>query len=172
MHTIALSSLSTTTQYSLVGLLIGLLLITVIVLMKPMPKNAKYAAMGIMLAVFSLFALTLYQSSNSQLQWDQTQVDVKVPLYNQSLPISDIDWQGAFIADLTIEQELQPKWRNNGMGLPGYSLGWFTLNNDKKALLSVTDLQQVIVLPTNKDYLIMLSVDQPNQVLAELHQQQ
>lgn len=172
MHTIPLSTLSTTTQYSLVGLLIGLLLITVIVLIKPMPKNAKYAAMGIMLAVFSMFTLTLYQSFHSQLQWDQTVVDFKVPLYSQTLPTSDIDWQGAFIADLSVEQGLQPKWRNNGVGLPGYSLGWFTLNNDQKALLSVTESKQVIVLPTHQDYVIMVSVDQPRQMLAELHQQQ
>jgi len=62
MHTIALSAIDTSALYSLIGLLVGLVVIAGIILMKPMPNTAKYAAMGILLAVFSIFSVALYQS--------------------------------------------------------------------------------------------------------------
>lgn len=173
MQTITLSALDASALYSLLGLLVGLVVIAGIVLMKPMPANAKYAAVGILLAVFSVFSVTLYQSYTSQLIWDEQTVSINIPLYAQTLDVEDIDWQQAYIADLAVKTELKPKWRTNGLGLPGYSLGWFTLQDKRKALLSVAGVKQgsqwVIIIPTNKDYLIMISVDQPEQALALLH---
>ncbi|MCL1143489.1 PH domain-containing protein [Shewanella gaetbuli] len=134
-----------------------------------MPKNAKYAAMGILTAVLGLFTLTLYQSYNSQIHWDEQTIVFDVPLYGQSLSSEDIFLQQAYLADLNQQTELQPKWRSNGIGLPGYSLGWFKLNNGDKALLSVTEQQQVIVIPTNQGYSIMVSVEQPQNALEKLH---
>ncbi|MCT7941305.1 PH domain-containing protein [Shewanella holmiensis] len=173
MHTIALSAIDTSALYSLIGLLVGLVVIAGIILMKPMPNTAKYAAMGILLAVFSIFSVALYQSYTSQLIWDDKSVSLNVPLYAQTLDAEDIDWQGAYIADLTTQTDLKPKWRTNGLGLPGYSLGWFTLQNKRRALLSVVGAkdgsQWVMIIPTHKNYLMMISVEQPERALALLH---
>lgn len=176
MHIISLSALGPSALYSLIGLLVGLLVIAVIVLRKPMPNNAKYASMGILLAVFGVFILTLYQSYNSQLEWDDNSVSFNVPLYSQDFTVSDIDWQASYIADLAIQTQLQPKWRINGLGLPGYALGWFKLQNGNKALLSVvaaeSGTQKVVIVPIiDKDYVIMISVEQPDTALALLHTQ-
>jgi hypothetical protein len=176
MHIISLSALGPSALYSLIGLLVGLLVIAVIVLRKPMPNNAKHASMGILLAVFGVFILTLYQSYNSQLEWDDNSVSFNVPLYSQDFTVSDIDWQASYIADLAIQTQLQPKWRINGLGLPGYALGWFKLQNGNKALLSVVaaenGTQKVVIVPIiDKDYVIMISVEQPDTALALLHTQ-
>lgn len=176
MDIISLSALGSSALYSLIGLLAGLLVIAVIVLRKPMPNNAKYASMGILLAVFGVFILTLYQSYNSLLTWDDNSVSFNVPLYSQDFTVSDIDWPGAYITDLAVQTSLQPKWRTNGLGLPGYALGWFKLNDGSKALLSVVDSergsQRVIVIPIiDEDYVIMISVEQPDIALALLHAQ-
>ncbi|WP_434953156.1 PH domain-containing protein [Shewanella sp. HL-SH4] len=176
MDIISLSALGPSALYSLIGLLAGLLVIAVIVLRKPMPKNAKYASMGILLAVFGVFVLTLYQSYNSELKWDDTGVSLNLPLYSQDFTASDIDWKASYIADLAIQTQLQPKWRINGLGLPGYALGWFKLQNGNKALLSVVAAEngtkKVVIVPIiDKDYVIMISVEQPDTALALLHTQ-
>ena len=61
------------------------------------------------------------------------------------------DWYGRFIpktqlrvdlarrVDLGYQEELRPRWRRLGTGLPGYQAGWFRLRNGEKALLYLTD---------------------------------
>jgi hypothetical protein len=52
--------------------------------------------------------------------------------------------------------------------LPGYSAGWFRLRNGEKALAFVTDRQRVLYFPTWKGYSILLSVAEPDAMLAAL----
>ena len=70
--------------------------------------------------------------------------------------------------DLTAEREYRPSWRTNGVGLPGYSAGWFKLSNGQKALAFLTDRTRVVYLPTRAGYVLLLSVASPQEFLRAL----
>jgi hypothetical protein len=55
-----------------------------------------------------------------------------------------------------------------GTGLPGYAAGWFKLRNGAKALLYVTDRSRVARIPTTEGYLVMVSVNDPAALIAQL----
>ncbi|WP_417763517.1 PH domain-containing protein [Shewanella sp.] len=48
-------------------------------------------------------------------------------------------------------------WRTNGIGLPGYHLGWFQLKQDGKALVAVSNTQQLLYIPTTLGFSLLLS---------------
>jgi hypothetical protein len=54
-----------------------------------------------------------------------------------------------------------PAWRTNGIGLPNYQAGWFQLNNQRKALLFVTDWSRSVIVPTEEGFTLLLSPDDP-----------
>ncbi|GGP52049.1 PH domain-containing protein [Shewanella saliphila] len=169
MNVIELAPLDSGAIYSFIALLVGLLGLTVFIFVKPIPSNAKYLTLGIMLPLMGLFIFTLYQSFTSTISWEDKQLQVNIPLYSNAIEINQVDFAQARIVNLIEEPEYAAKWRTNGLGLPGYALGWFSLNNGVKALLSVTDPVQVILLPISQDRVILVSVIDANEALAKLH---
>ncbi|GGP64483.1 hypothetical protein GCM10009347_32940 [Shewanella algicola] len=169
MNVIELAPLDSGAIYSFIALLVGLLGLTVFIFVKPIPSNAKYLTLGIMLPLMGLFVFTLYQSFTSTISWDDKQLQVNIPLYSNAIEINQVDFAQARIVNLIKEPEYAAKWRTNGLGLPGYSLGWFSLNNGAKALLSLTNPVQVILLPISLDRVILVSVIDADEALAKLH---
>ena len=68
------------------------------------------------------------------------------------------------------EPELRPRWRTNGVAIPGYQSGWFKLRNGERALLFVRDKRRVVYVPTSEGYSLLVSVDEPERVAAQLRQ--
>ncbi|WP_418357932.1 MULTISPECIES: PH domain-containing protein [Shewanella] len=169
MNAIELASLESGAINSFIALLVGLLGLTVFIFFKPIPSNAKYLTLGVMLPLMGLFVLTFYQSFSSTICWDDKQLRVNIPLYSHTIEVNQVDFAQARVVNLLKEPEYAAKWRTNGLGIPGYSLGWFSLNNGDKALLSVTDPTQVIMLPISQDKMIMVSVIDADKALAQLH---
>jgi hypothetical protein len=54
--------------------------------------------------------------------------------------------------------------------VPGYDLGWFSTFGKGKVLAAITKTDQVIAIPTTKGYTLLVSVEQPDQVTAQLRQ--
>ena len=88
--------------------------------------------------------------------------------YGRLIPLKSLKLEEAVVTNLHIDRDHQPTRRTMGTGLPGYSAGWFNLRNGTKALLYVTDRTSVARLPTTEGYTIMLSVDDPAALIAEL----
>jgi hypothetical protein len=64
--------------------------------------------------------------------------------------------------------ELQPTSRTNGIGMPGYSAGWFRLRGERRALLFVTDRSRVVYVPTREGYPVLVSVQRPAEFLESI----
>lgn len=169
MDLIALTPLDSGAINNFVAVLLGLLALTIFIFVKPIPSNAKYLTLGIMLPLMALFVFILYQSFSSTVSWDNKQLQVNIPLYSNTIDINQVDFAQARVVNLIKEPEYATKWRTNGLGLPGYSLGWFSLNNGVKALLSVTEPKEVILLPISQDRVILVSVSDADEALAKLH---
>jgi hypothetical protein len=55
-----------------------------------------------------------------------------------------------------------------GVGLPGYSSGWFRLTDQSKGLLFLTDPSRAVYLPTTDGYTLLISPAEPERFLAAL----
>ncbi len=93
---------------------------------------------------------------------------IKAPLYGRLIPLSALHVDRAQLVDLSQNQSLKPSWRRNGIGLPGYGAGWFTLNNKEKALLFLTTRSDVVYIPTSNGYSLLLSIKDPQEFVNEL----
>jgi len=89
-------------------------------------------------------------------------------VYGRMIPATSLDAGGARLIDFRVEPDLRPRWRTNGIGLPGYLAGWVTLRSGEKALTFMSDRSHVVYIPTREGYAVLLSVCEPEQFLSRL----
>jgi hypothetical protein len=65
--------------------------------------------------------------------------------------------------------DFRPTFRVGGTALPGYRSGWFRLANGTKGLLYVTDPTKVVKVPTTEGYTVLLSVNETDAFVNDLH---
>jgi hypothetical protein len=112
----------------------------------------------ILLGIIVVFALFGYQARHATFTVSEQGLRISPGVYSRFIPKEDISTEGVRVVNLNIENAYKPKWRTNGAGLPGYSAGWFKLQNNEKALLFVTDRTSVVYIPTTENYSVLLSV--------------
>jgi hypothetical protein len=76
----------------------------------------------------------------------------------------------ARIVDLTRDRALRPRIRTWGAGMPGFLAGWCRLANGEKALAQLTRRDRVLYLPTRLGHSLLLSVADPETLLAVLRE--
>jgi len=121
----------------------------------------------VFILIIGLLAFIGYSSKNVRFEVSDEGLRISRSIYGRFIPREEIAAAEVRIFDLNTESEYQPKRRTNGAGLPGYSEGWFKLQNKEKALLFVTDRSSVVYIPTTKDYSVLLSVREAEE-FAEL----
>lgn len=125
---------------------------------------------ALMLALVTLFGYFAYSSRNVRFEVSPEGLRIAGGLYGRQIPLPSLVIDGAKPVDLRREDAYRLKWRTNGAGLPGYSAGWFRLQNGEKALVFVTDNRRVLYLPTLEGYSVLMSVADPEAVLRALRQ--
>ncbi len=117
------------------------------------------AAIGIVL-ILLLILLTFigYSARNTKFEVTDQGLRIKGSIYGRFIPKEAITTESIQIVNLNTYPAYKPRLRTNGVGLPGYSEGWFKLKNNERALLFVTDRSNVVYIPTNQDYSVLLSV--------------
>ena len=117
-------------------------------------------AIGIFfILLIGLFAFIGYSARNVKFEVSEPGLRIKGGIYGRFIPKEAIVVEGVEIINLNVSPEYKPRIRTNGIGLPGYSEGWFKLRNKEKALLFVTDRSKVVYVPTNQGYSVLLSVE-------------
>jgi hypothetical protein len=124
----------------------------------------------ILLAVIGMFIMSGYQSRHMTFTVTDDGLKLGPGLYGRFIPREEIDLTGVSAVNLNVESGYKPTWRMNGIGLPGFSGGWFKLKNKQKVLMFVTDKARVVYIPTHKDYALMLSVKEPGEFVAAMLQ--
>ena len=122
----------------------------------------------LLLALLILFASIGLLMRRGSVEVSSEGIRLEVPFYGRLVPMASLDLDGARPVDLTSEQDLRLKWRTNGIGLPRYNVGWFSLRNGAKALAAVTDPHKVLYVPTREGFSILVSVDEPARVREAL----
>ena len=128
------------------------------------------AVIVVLLLVAAMFISTGYQSRHLKFTVNDEGLRIHPGQYSRFIPWGDINTAGVKVMNLNVETEYQPKWRTNGAGLPGFASGWFKLANKEKALVFLTDRNRVVYIPTNKDYAVLLSVQEAEELAGVLQE--
>ena len=166
----ALTPLGSTGTLSFIALLIGLIGIGAYIYYKALPQTSKVVIAAVLMPMLIAFSWMFYKVNDAKLIVTPNLVTVDVPFYRFSLPIEEIDLAGVRQLNWSAgaDTEFKPDLRVNGVGMPGFQLGWFRLVGQTKAFVAVTDTDNVLVIPTTKGYPILLSLEQPDTLLSHL----
>ena len=119
------------------------------------------------LALATLMLALLWSASAAQIEVSQAGLRM-TGLYGRLIPRDTMDLMRAQAVDLTKDASYQSLVRTIGIGMPGYSTGWFKVKGGEKALVFVTDPTRTLTIPTNLGYCVLLSPAQPEDLLAAL----
>lgn len=137
----------------------------------PVSNKPVYIMLGFDLLMVAILIFTLYMTfsiKTARFKLSSAGIEVKGDMYSRSVPMSKLEREKARIIKLEKGSQLYPKWKTNGIALPGYLSGWFKLNNGHKALLFVSDKTQVVYVPTRDGYDLMVSPVDAEKFLKEL----
>lgn len=134
---------------------------------KPLWWSLSILSLVVLAAVLALVAVLLLLNF-PKIEVGADGVRIRSSLFGRTIPLSQLDLEGARRVDIAASPELRPKWRTMGIGLPGYKAGWFRLQNGDKALLFVTGTEDVVYVPTKADYALMVTPADPAAFLASL----
>jgi hypothetical protein len=106
--------------------------------------------------------------SSPSVTLSEDNLGVRLPMYGREISLSKLKVDEARVVDLRTEEDLKPRIRTNGIGLPGYQVGWFRLVNGEKALIGVTARDRVLYVPTTEGYSLMFSLAQAEELIEKL----
>lgn len=86
----------------------------------------------------------------------------------RTIPLDAFDLERAEIADLGSRPELMPRYKIAGSRLPGFRAGSFWLRDKRRALVLLTELRRVLVLPRRDGTVVLLSLQRPEALLDAL----
>jgi hypothetical protein len=95
---------------------------------------------------------------------------IRGDMWGRTLSWSELDVAKARIVSFDSEPGLRPKWKTCGTALPGYGSGWFRLHDKSKALIFLSDKTEAVLIPTRKDFLVLLSPADNTKFLQALQQ--
>ncbi len=171
-QTSALAPLSTAAHWSFAGLLTFLIVIIWFVWQRQMPVTAMSVSVGLVIATVGFFGWIYWQANSASITLVNHQLQLQLPLFSQDMALSDLNLVDAKVVNLHSEHAPVLSWRTNGVGLPGYQLGWFKLKQDGKALVAISDPQQVLYIPTTLGFSLLLSTPQAPVLLQQLRHSQ
>ena len=119
-------------------------------------------------AMAALFGYFTYGAFYSTVTIDTGNLHVNVPIYSQTIPLESIDAELSKVVDLNQSSEFNLSIRTNGLGVPGYQLGWFERASGGQIYAVLTDRSSVVYLPTTEGYALLLSIEEPDAFLKEL----
>jgi hypothetical protein len=123
---------------------------------------------ALLLAILGLFAALAYGSRAARFHVIDDGLRIRSPFYGRTVPFEEMVPESIRVADLRVERELQPALRTNGIGLPGYSAGWFRLRGGQRALLFLTNRERVVHIATRNGYAILISARAADDLAAAL----
>ena len=124
----------------------------------------------VILVLGAFFAYYAWTYTHVRFEVSPSGLRITGSVYGRQIPMEQLIVPQARVVNLNEEPGFALSWRTNGVGLPFYSAGWFKLKNGQKALAFITNRRDVVCIPTNRGYSVMLSVVHPEHFVATLKQ--
>lgn len=86
-----------------------------------------------------------------------TALTIRAGFYSRTIPRAALQVESGILVSLFEQREIAPRWRTNGIRVPGFRAGWFRLAKGEKALVLVTDPRVVTYLPTREGFALLVS---------------
>jgi Bacterial PH domain len=122
----------------------------------------------IALAAIGTLAYSFAGARTARFEVSPAGLRLRGDFYGRLIPASALNLRDARAVNLQTEPALAPVARLVGTAISGYQAGWFRLRNGSRALLYVTDRSRVAYVPTTQGYAVLLSVADPDALLASL----
>jgi hypothetical protein len=120
------------------------------------------------LAIAALMGYVAYSIRHVTFALSEQGLRIRGDLFGRLIPRGSLRVAEAQILDLKQDKTHRPSLRTMGVGLPGYSSGWFRLQDGSKGLLFLTDPSRAVYLPTQGGYTLLISPADPEAFLASL----
>lgn len=121
----------------------------------------------VMLGLVALvFALVFWLLASAKLTFIGNDLVAGGGIYRVRVPLSKVVVEG--VEALPETSPFRLRWRTNGLGWPGLSLGWFTTTRDKRVFAAVSSKQNRIYIPLHEKFDLVVSPVEPEKFLTEL----
>lgn len=118
------------------------------------------------LLLLAIFGYISWSSRNTQFEVTDTDVRISGTLYGRTIPLSSIIPESIQRVDLNNDSPFALSWRQNGVGLPGFKVGWYRLRNGERALVYITDPQRAVYFKTRADHAVIATPSDPDAFIA------
>jgi hypothetical protein len=138
----------------------------------PAELRAMWLIAAIVIVVVVLVASVLVAAVNgsrsSTFDVSSEGLRVRGDFYGRFIPASQVRGGEARRVNFDVSPELRPRRRTLGTGMPGYSAGWFRLQNGETALVYMTDPSRAVYVPTSNGYAVLVTPQDPDRFVAAL----
>jgi len=128
-------------------------------------RPAKGVALVVILVAALVLGIGVWQLASIRLRVDDASLTLGGGFYRISIPLDRLADGGAQAERV---QHYDVGMRTNGIGMPGLSLGWFALGKGGKAFVAITDPDNVVRIPTQSGYTILVSTDESDALVERL----
>ena len=104
---------------------------------------------------------------NTSISINEKDIVIKSFLYGRKISINDVLLNEFRTINLKQNNEFNARIRTNGIGLPNFLSGWTRLNNGQKALVFLTNRENVLLMPT-KDFILLFSMENSEEFITKL----
>ncbi len=135
-----------------------------------LPDNTEPVIASIILSSLALlFILFCYRSQTSRIVLTSSELRIFGDLTNFKTKLEHLQLEQAQILNLQLESGLYPAFRTFGTQIPPYNTGYFTLSNDHKAFVFITNQARVVHIPAKQGEDLLLSLEQPEEFITALN---
>jgi hypothetical protein len=120
--------------------------------------------LGVFVILLGIFIIVLMISSKHySLEVGNQNIVIKSVFYNTNISLSDIDIVKVKRINLN-ESDIKINARQNGIGLPGLLVGWFS-SSEGRLKLYISDKSEVLYIPTKLKYTILFSTKKADEII-------
>ena len=161
--------IGTPAKIVLAALALTTLALAIVALLPPIPLWVRLGVAASLLAVSGLLGYFLYGGLRGTATIGADAMRLNVPVYGRSIPMASIDRAGVRVITFGSNPHLRPRLRNNGMSVPGYHVGRYSLANGSQALVALTAMdREVAYVPLVDGTAVLLSVADPKAFAKQL----
>jgi hypothetical protein len=123
----------------------------------------------VLLLVLGLFIGIIFSVKNTSISIHNGEIVIKSFIYGRRIPIENILINEIQTLNLRENREYNISIRTNGIGLPNFYSGWMRLNNGKRALVFLTNRENVLLVPTS-DFVLLFSMEKIDEFIQRINE--
>jgi hypothetical protein len=127
----------------------------------PDKAHDQFVGMLVAMAVAAFFVAVMAWAVNRRsVELTESELTINAGFYSRTLKRESLRVEAGRMISLFEDRSIAPRWRTNGIRVPGFQAGWFRLANGDKALALLTDPRAVTYLPTTEGYALLISTSE------------